>query len=400
MTTQHCLANAKNPHGALVRRVLLAVARRDLASESELVRHPLPGLIDAAAVHRISGLVYHALQEVDGADPSLVAGLRRTSLVVASEHLRVLADLHEFLDFLDGAGIPSLVLKGPVVAETLYDEPWHRSYLDLDVLVPAEAFGAVIDALPLVDGVLCNRNWRLLAREMKSEVTARLRQGTTLDLHWHPIPDARIRRNVNLSPEHLFANCRMLDVGGRPIATLDSASNLVYLAAHACWSGAHQLVWHIDLRNALERDEPNWAAITDRARSWAVELPVAVALQRMCQLLGVNLPPEAQALSGSRFVWHLLGRAAGRRSPLHLEADTYHLHQLIARASRGNSATSGVALLQQLADVVCRGGPRRVPSRHQGLDPEHPSSIFFEAPEGREDYLAAVVRASRASGSR
>ena len=113
---------------------LLAVAG-DLAELALLLRQPLPGLAETAAVNRLSGLTYSAVQQVGGVDPAILGELRAASFTAAGDHLRMMADMKAVLERLEGRGIPALVFKGPVLAELAYDEPWHRSYVDLDIAV-------------------------------------------------------------------------------------------------------------------------------------------------------------------------------------------------------------------------------------------------------------------------
>ncbi|MEA2236947.1 MAG: hypothetical protein QOC81_1671 [Thermoanaerobaculia bacterium] len=53
----------------------------------------------------------------------------------AMMHLRRLADLRRIGEALDAAGIGYLVLKGPVLAATVYDDASTRTMLDVDLLV-------------------------------------------------------------------------------------------------------------------------------------------------------------------------------------------------------------------------------------------------------------------------
>src|SRR5688572_27106911 len=53
------------------------------AGLATLVRRPLPGLAEGAALHRLSGLTYSALQRLDDADPDLVADARTASVNAA-----------------------------------------------------------------------------------------------------------------------------------------------------------------------------------------------------------------------------------------------------------------------------------------------------------------------------
>lgn len=72
------------------------------------------------------------------------AGAYRSNLLML---LRRTADLKQIGAALDAAAIPFRVLKGPVLAATVYPEPAARTMIDLDVLVPGDQLLAAIAAL-------------------------------------------------------------------------------------------------------------------------------------------------------------------------------------------------------------------------------------------------------------
>ena len=61
--------------------------------------------------------------------------------------MELTSQLFQILDRLKGQGIRALAFKGPVLAQQLYDQPFRREFVDLDILVPTEAVGRVIALL-------------------------------------------------------------------------------------------------------------------------------------------------------------------------------------------------------------------------------------------------------------
>src|SRR5687767_4863567 len=83
---------------------------------------------------------------------------------------------------LAAAGVPCLVMRGPAVAQRLYDEAGDRLYMDVDVLVPpekrstAEAVIAGMGLRPVLEGGA--------ATELAPHATAYLGDEGSIDLHW------------------------------------------------------------------------------------------------------------------------------------------------------------------------------------------------------------------------
>jgi hypothetical protein len=55
--------------------------------------------------------------------------------------------LRRLLTSLHNANVPATVLKGPHLARSVYAEPAHRTYTDLDILVQPEDLDATLDVL-------------------------------------------------------------------------------------------------------------------------------------------------------------------------------------------------------------------------------------------------------------
>ncbi len=73
----------------------------------------------------------------------VMAWLNRVYLYAAARTMRAGRQIQTVVDALEGAGIPSVLLKGPALARTVYPDPALRQSVDIDLLVrPGDVLAA------------------------------------------------------------------------------------------------------------------------------------------------------------------------------------------------------------------------------------------------------------------
>jgi hypothetical protein len=362
-------------------------------------------LVHAARFHGIAGYVLRVLRQSGGAagageqgpvHAAVVDALRQEVQRSVARHLTTLADLDHVTRALAGV-TPWLVLKGPVLAETVHDGPELRAYADLDVLVPPERFGPALEALEAAGGQTLDRNWTLLARELKGEVHVRLPLGTVVDLHWTVFNERAVRERYPIATEHLFERCREVAIRGRRVLTLDEADSCVYVGLHALLSGGHRLLWLKDLERLMTQAGEPPAALAARARAWNAALPFSCALTRTRAAIG--FPEHVRTTDGlglglSERAWMAGSAAVWRQQPAEREDGVGSLARMVARSVQPTAAASLRVLGGKLRTHVAgrlRGKPRQPP------DPDSPGSGRYDSggPTGRVAYLDAVARQAR-----
>jgi hypothetical protein len=118
-------------------------------------------------------------------------------------------------------------------------------------------------------------------------------------------------------------------------------------------------------------------------------------MQRLRQVLGTPVPDDVLVeLAEEGRGWQLACRLAGKASPIRLEGYRYQLHQSLARTTIDRGAPSARRAAAQLLDLGRRGGPLRRRAWEIERDDANPASISFDAPAGRDAYLAAVREAT------
>lgn len=232
----------------------------------------------------------------------------------AVRQTRVLADLEGLAGILDGIDVPWIVVKGPAVAETLFPDRSLRDYLDLDVLVPRQRLAQVLDALESSGAVLLDRNWPLIAQQMRGELSWILPGGTLLDLHWALVHDRRKRRVFRLPTEEYLARSRTLTSGGVRFPAAGAEDQLIHVAVHALITGGYRLSWLKDLQLGASA-APNWDSVVERSRQWRVAGPVAIMLDRAATALNAPVPQAVTSSLLPGMGWRQLSAATMRRYP-------------------------------------------------------------------------------------
>lgn len=256
----------------------------------------LSALLQRAANHGVDNMVYLRLRALSQElDAELMARFEQRYVGGVRHQLRVLADLKLVATTFESAGIPFLVFKGPVLSATLYRRVDLRSFNDLDVLVPPSAFAGAVEALEDVGTAVLDQNWDLLARLGLGQVHMRLHHGTLVDVHWHLVNRAAVRRSLAIPVEDVFARKRLVVLSGTRVATFEPADTVLHLCLHAALAGGTRLLWLKDIERSVADSELAWEQVVERARDWGTAAPVAAMLQRAERVVGASVPEDVVA---------------------------------------------------------------------------------------------------------
>lgn len=320
------------------------------------------GLAPAAAAHRVAGCVYRSLSAAAGRGP-VVDQLGAQYAWTLASHMQSLADLRAAGAVLDRAGIPWLVVKGPVLAERYYPDPGLRSYFDLDLIVQPRHLSRAIGALEAGGCELLDQGWVSTRRTLSVEVELVLPNGTRGDLHWHLLNDTALRRAVSLPMAEIFDRARPVTLGSGLVArTLDPEDAFIHLALHAVVSGANRLVWMKDIEQAALL-QPDWGVVIDRVRAAGLVGPVGTILARTRETLGSPIPEPVLRHLGMSRAWATLARAGDTLSDF-ADPKLSAPNSVVIRSTHPGLASS----IGQLLSRVGRGVMRRAWSllRHGG----------------------------------
>jgi hypothetical protein len=268
-------------------------------------------LVGAALAHNLTAPLRDAL--IDAGWDGDMDGIDRE---IADDRLRRLRGISTALHFgkaLDEAGHPWVALKGPVVASFL-PRPEIRSFNDLDLLVSGRDLGAVIDTLVAAGAEEVNKNWQGYLDLGSGEVPVRAPM-INIDLHWHLIGMANMRRFFSMDINQMLERRRRVALGDGQVGALDPADQLIHVALHSAFAGAARLDQLRDVAALSGHDAIDWDVLVRRAEDYRAARMVGHTLDRSAEVLGAAVPEEVRVrlVGWGRHPRRRIDRAVPRR---------------------------------------------------------------------------------------
>lgn len=200
----------------------------------------------------------------------------------------------EIRELLAAAGISLLVLKGPHVASTIYDNPDEREYCDLDLLVRPEHFFSAATILMQNGFHIFSVNRQRLASEKDDyQMLLRAPRGVTIEMHRALADGDQYRSDVQgffmRSEEFIFGALRVRGLGKEDL--------LLHLCLH--FGKRHFMTSEkkhlLDIALLLQKEKVDWPDFLTKVRRTgccAVTFYCLAAVQRQH---GAVIPPEVLA---------------------------------------------------------------------------------------------------------
>ena len=218
----------------------------------------------------------------------------------------LLQELHE-------AGVPTMLLKGALLAETVYADPGARSFSDVDLLVAPKDVPSAHQVLKR-QGYAPSRPVNLsrpprTGRYLNSILyRGSRREHSPIHLHWHLVNTSSAAGDYvfRIRMADLWAEAENLKLWDAPVLAPEHHHLVVQLAEHAYREGFRKLSLLVDVAWASQANSSGafWQRTLQVAQDWGLATPCYSSLF-LCSGLGlVEVPP------------HVLTqlRPAGRRS--------------------------------------------------------------------------------------
>jgi hypothetical protein len=224
--------------------------------------------------------------------------MRQDFLISVVRSLHMERQLQEIIEALREQGVRVLVLRGPALAFSLYEDPAMRSSCDLDLLVIPEQ---VVQARTILESL----GYRCLARRFE---TARdfFREECFIhhenpgnkfpvDLHWvhwelHPF----FKGSEEVDIEDLFQRAWKVETPTLAFETLHPVDYLIHSAIHLVMIHRMEmrLSWIYDtalLAQHLQMVD-DWETLQERCVAWRARLPLEQCLKMAQVWAGLELP--------------------------------------------------------------------------------------------------------------
>jgi hypothetical protein len=208
------------------------------------------------------------------------------AMVLVLDHLLV-----ELSSAMTEAGLPTVVLKGPAVADTFYPDRSLRSFGDLDLLISAADWRATSEVL---EGL----GFRRIIPEPRPGFDERFGKGASFE-------DARklqvdLHRTLAMGPfglwidgEALLEGTTSFPITDGSLRRLDDTNALIHASIHAALGRQHpQLVPLRDVLQMAWSGRIDWGMLSARMLEWRLTAPVSHALRTASATLDVPLPDD------------------------------------------------------------------------------------------------------------
>ena len=266
------------------------------ASFRALVAQTTPDELTRNAIHHgLAPLLAHHLHRhaPDYVTPALQQYAQRNAIrarFLTQTLLELLADFR-------AAGLRTVAMKGPALAELAYGALDLRDYCDLDVLVHPQQIDEA-ERLCRARGFVRKRDIKHVTDEAMRPFTydlplMRLSDGVVLELHW-----AMTFRYAGIRFERWswWETLREGTLNGQPIAALGAAETLLLLCLHGSKDGWNQLKTVGDVAQLISVSPAlDWPRLWQLARLLNAERLVRIALRLAHELLAAPLPEALQS---------------------------------------------------------------------------------------------------------
>jgi hypothetical protein len=251
--------------------------------------------------HQVLPLVYRSLlalefQNVPGDFKSKLSTEFRLNAV---RSMLFLEELARIVRVLTRAGIRVMPLKGPLLAEELYNDPAFRTSSDLDIMVePGNAIRA--RQVLLEDGYnspFSNHFFEKYQFRTSADCPLRVERGNfpyLLELHWTMVQHS--------SKDQEATNDCWQDATARTkfdseIFQMSPEWEFLYLACHAASHKWQTLKWIADINDCCLIKPINWASVAQKAERLGLGFTVESTLAVCAYLYGLSIPPEFSSAS-------------------------------------------------------------------------------------------------------
>jgi hypothetical protein len=284
---------------------LLTYVRSVLQGESPLAPETSAdewsSLLDFLQAHWMIPFVYRKIGTLpqECVPPETVTDeMRQTFLVSCVRSVHMERQVQEIIEAFQEEGVRVLVLRGPALAFSLYEDPAMRPSGDLDLLVIPEHVVRARDILESLGYTCLARRFETARDFFREECFVHQENPENkfpVDLHWvhwelHPF----FKGSEKVDIEDLFERAWKVETPTLAFETLHPVDYLIHSAIHLIMIHKNEmrLSWIYDtalLAQYLQAPD-DWETLQERCVAWRARLPLEHCLKMAQVWTGLELP--------------------------------------------------------------------------------------------------------------
>jgi hypothetical protein len=257
-------------------------------------------LVRVLAGRQLSGIALAATEsgwlQLPAEAETVLLDHHRASMMWALDLERTLLKLS---DRFEAAGLGTVVLKGPAIANAVYPDPSWRPFGDLDVLVHTVDWKRACEVLREAGFIRNLPEPRRGFDERFGKAASHSDSiGRQVDLHRTLVLGPY---GLLMDPDELFGRTSEFGLGGRMLRRLDDTAALVNACLHAALGAWPPFPMPLrDVAQVAWTGRVDWDALTVLAERWRVLPVVAHSLRTAAHWLASELPAPAQSIAAIR----------------------------------------------------------------------------------------------------
>ncbi len=246
----------------------------------------------AAEKHAVAPLLYYKLKpykDYINMKPEIWELLRNGYFKNAAINMRFYNTLGTLINAFSNNQIPVIVLKGPHLAATVYNNIALRTMSDIDLLVKPQNIRAAVKILKKLGSIekdtnIDNRSVNLVYEILATKVT--------VELHWKLFASIY---DCQVNMDDIWRRKTYRELEKNTALTLADEDLLIYLCGHAVKHIKDmniRMLYDIHLLINSHKDSFNWEEIVLRARRWKLSRALFIMVRLSAELLQTGISRE------------------------------------------------------------------------------------------------------------
>jgi hypothetical protein len=270
---------------------------------------------EKASHHGVAPLIYHHLNQLSKdsnnsqftiynsqVSSGTMEFFRHAYYENLARNLTLFQELRRILKTLDDRGIKAMVLKGAMLAETVYKNPALRPMSDVDLLIRRQD-------VDKAEKALLDSGYNLLTTEFSKRWAEKF-GGERLyakwsdfpiyvDVHWYITNYVWMGSDgMEAEAERIWYRACATELLGINTVSLSPEDLILHISIHlAIQHFNFRLIWLRDIAEVVRhyQGKIDWQRIVDRARQLGIEMPMHYSLKCAQELLKAQVPDKVLA---------------------------------------------------------------------------------------------------------